>query len=330
MTQDGQRGKKSVMSKSAIHRPPARYWPLKSGRYEVKPALQRFGTEFGNGSADHEVFQIDTQFELYRRTKMEARAVAMESHVLRQDYAESVAEAVNCFVAHRLVAEHSSWFELRCSEDRRILTCHLTGENLVFDLNWRLIDSVVSDLVHPGYISGFDALACQIQEDLAVTCLEADHNWLSALHVCLPSHWAPNLKIGQSFAQVHKPVPDMEPTTNRQHQFVDQMIGAVQGLVRFVWGVQRDGRLNGYPDGSLESGSGGACVRIERQTIWGLPEVNAALFTIRPYLVDLESVCRDPLRSTSLAEAVKDMSLKALQYKGLELWKAELLQKLGG
>jgi len=31
---------------------PARYFPLESGRYEVKPDLFKFGTDFGNGDAE--------------------------------------------------------------------------------------------------------------------------------------------------------------------------------------------------------------------------------------------------------------------------------------
>jgi dimethylamine monooxygenase subunit A len=30
---------------------PARYFPIESGRYEVKPGLFKFGTDFGNGDA---------------------------------------------------------------------------------------------------------------------------------------------------------------------------------------------------------------------------------------------------------------------------------------
>jgi hypothetical protein len=30
---------------------PARYFPIEPGRYEVKPGLFKFGTDFGNGDA---------------------------------------------------------------------------------------------------------------------------------------------------------------------------------------------------------------------------------------------------------------------------------------
>jgi dimethylamine monooxygenase subunit A len=42
------------------------YFPLDSGRYEVKPGLFSLDTDFGNGEVDRQIFQIDRNFTEYR------------------------------------------------------------------------------------------------------------------------------------------------------------------------------------------------------------------------------------------------------------------------
>ena len=150
-------------------RPPAQYWPLSAGRYEVKPALQRFGTDFGNGGSDRQIFQIDQQFPHYRRIKLEVRSSAMDEYVLTHKYSEPVAAAVSGFIARRLATDHPTWFGLEQTSSGWKLHCDLTSECLVFDPQWRLVDTELAMGIAPRYISALDALACQVQEDLAVT-----------------------------------------------------------------------------------------------------------------------------------------------------------------
>jgi hypothetical protein len=58
-------------------------------------------------------------------------------------------------------------------------------------------------------------------------------------------------------------------------------------------------------------------VRVERQTIWGLSEVGASLFTIRPYLIDGVEVRRRPVWRDALIAAIEGMSDASAEYKGL-------------
>jgi hypothetical protein len=141
------------------------------------------------------------------------------------------------------------------------------------------------------YFDALDALAGQEQEDLAVFSMEEGRGWLSAAHVCFPNGWAPGEKAGGSFAELHGPVAGMGEMNRRGEEFVRLMVGAEEGLVRFAWGVTFDDELNHHPGRQrvgFDAGRPRAFVRVERQTIWGLPTVGAALFTIRTYVYDVE------------------------------------------
>ena len=70
---------------------PARYFPLESGRYEVKPGLFKFGTDFGNGDADRQVFQIDDEFPRYQAAKMAARQERLSKYFQTHDYRPATA-----------------------------------------------------------------------------------------------------------------------------------------------------------------------------------------------------------------------------------------------
>ena len=322
-------------------RVPARYVPFAAGRYEVKAGLHRFGTDFGNGARDGQVFQLDREFTRYRAAKMAACSEGRDRHVLTDTLAPAVAEAVVCFMVERLVAEHPRCFRAGRDLGRPCLECGLVDERLVFDDRWRLVPGKpggvrrTSRELMPSYASAFDALASVIQEDLAVTSVDRDRHWLSALHVCLPSHWSPRDKIGRTFAEVHEPVAGMEAMNRRAGQYVEQMIGAEEGLVRFVWGLQADDRLNRHPDGSRMSPAFDpeeprAFVRVERQTIWGFPAAGASLFTIRPYLMDVKEIAARPDECRALIAALRSMPADSAVYKGLASWRDDLVAWLEG
>lgn len=289
--------------------PPARYTPFLTGRYDVKPNLKKFGVDFGNGPADRLIFQLDDDFPRYRSVKLAALQDAPQRHHIEQGYSPHVAAAVAQFIARRLAAEHPAYFNLAGSQS---LHCRLTGQTI--------------DL-HTG---AFDSLARQLQEDLAVTVMEGDRQWIAALHICLPSHWTPHLKIGRSFSEVHTVVPGMQEINRRENDYVKQMISAVDGLARFVWGIQRGDELNRHPDSPLSRAGGEWFIRVERQTIWGLPEVNASLFTIRPYLMSGAEIREVSAWRDGLIAGLRGMSEESARYKGVLDCRDELINWLAG
>ena len=108
------------------------------------------------------------------------------------------------------------------------------------------------------------------------------------------------------------------------------MCDAAEGLVRFVWGITTDARLNHHPQPPagtapqewirppFDPGCPNAFVRVERQTIWGFPKQSASLFTIRTYLTDCHEIRKDRSKREDLCSAIESMSPASLIYKGLD------------
>jgi hypothetical protein len=281
---------------------PPFYFPLRHGRYDVAPGLNRFGKDLGGGDFDRYLFQRDRTSARFRTAKLASRAENFRKYVDTFDLAPGTMEAVNRFIIDRLNAEHP---DLVRNLDR-------TAEP--FEL--------------------FDALACRVQEDLAVVSTAPDgRHWLSAVHVCLPNGWAPSEKIGRPFAAIHEPVAGMAEMNRRGGEFVDIMVRATDGLVRFAWGVTFDDELNHHPDkprARFDSTNPRSFLRVERQTIWGLPACGASLFTIRTYLYDLADLRREATTREPLVAALHTMSPESRAYKGLAESFDPLLNWLAG
>ena len=288
---------------------PPFYFPLRHGRYDVAPGLNRFGKDLGGSPADQKLFQFDRTFPHFRTEKLASRAEDLGKYVCFSDLpSETLADAI-AFIARRLAAEHPSLFH----ETRGGLHCALTGETIALE---------PTD-------AALDALACQVQEDLAIVSTSPQGgrgHWLAAAHVCFPNGWAPGEKVGHTFAAVHEPVAGMADMNRRGEEFVRIMTAATDGLVRFAWGVTFDDRLNhhpGKPRTPFDPNHPCAFLRVERQTIWGLPahgphnERGASLFTIRTYLYDLNDLRRDPGTRDPLVAALISMSPESRAYKGL-------------
>jgi hypothetical protein len=294
---------------------PPFYFPLRHGRYDVAPGLTKLGKDHGAGAVDAQIFQFDQTFERYRSAKRACRLRTFERHVAAHNLRPAVASAVAAFVADRLAAEHPAHFTLeRNPIGTSVLHCGLSGDALPFGQNTRLA-------VCFNYRDALDALAMQVQEDLAIVSTAPDQShWLSYVHVFLPNGWAPEEKIGRSFAAVHEPVAGMTAMNRRGDEFVKVMVGATEGLVRFAWGVTFDDELNHHPHlprPPFNPQHPRAFLRVERQTISGLPSVGASLFTIRTYLYDLETLRRDPAMRDPLVAALRTMPAESLAYKGI-------------
>jgi len=313
------------------------YFPLENGRYEVKPGMMPLDSNFGN-EADSKLFQIDSNFHSYRQIKLTARKSCLNKYFQTSDYSNSVAEAVAKLIINRLIQEYPQYFNLiRYGEDL-IFQCQLTKENLYFNQNFELLKYESPDkIIFPDYISTLDALAAQIQSDIVVISRnENDDNWMSAIHLCYPNHWSAEEKIGKDFATTHLPVAGIEKINQRAKAIVNTMI-VRKPMVRFAWGLSSDTRLNHHPkaafDISLKESQGrefdpnnpSLFLRIERQVMWGLPESNAAIFTIRTYFRDCREIKKDALLNNKLISAIQSMTPESLKYKGLVESKQDII-----
>lgn len=294
---------------------PARYFPIRNGRYDVTPGLFPLAQDFGNGTVDARLFQVDREWPRYRENKLTCRAERFGKYVCFDDFGTPVAAAACRLIASQLAAEYPALFRLETSSNGAgQLICHLTGETLRFDADMRLVPDSETD-----YTDLFDALCCQIQEDIAIVRRTTERGeWNAALHICAPSHWAAEDKIGRSFMATHAPVPGFEKVSAAAQALTERLV--TRGpFVRFTWSIDFDDRLKCHPDqpkGDWNPAT--AHFRVERQTLRGLPDVDAYLFGIRVYCYPLHEIRADEVQRAALISALHSMSLESRLYKGID------------
>jgi hypothetical protein len=305
---------------------------LQDGRYSVEPGLHEFGKDLGNGDADQQVFQFDENFAAYRENKLVTRSERLSKYYRTQMLSSDVSSAVLRFIMERLTAEHPDLFQMTSHSAKNIaLRCKLTAETLILDPKIRLI-RVERDgpPPTPDYHDALDALACQIQEDIAIISKSPfGRDWLAAVHLCQANNWAAEEKIGQPFQAIHEPVAGMR-NSKRDAEAIVKSIVNKGPFLRFAWGLTTDPALNLHPRpflSSTQSAPGperfdpkhpSLFLRVERQTLWPFPEQQAALFTIHTYLTDCHEIKQNTEQNDSLVSALKSMTRDQLKYKKLE------------
>lgn len=296
------------------------YAPFASGKYDVSsPGLHYLQVEAAlqaDAAPEKRLFQIDRDYPLYLHNKQHCRQENLGKYYLEQDFSPASQRAVNQTILEHLCKAYPQWFRW----EQRVLHCLLSGDQL----------SISHDLelqAHPSYLSLFDALASQLQEDLAVWQLQGDQDWLAALHVCAPNFWAPSEKIGKTFAEVHQAVPGMEA---QRANYLPMLKGLIQkpAFYRFIWDFKTRSRLNHHPIAPPEISAEAwllpafsaarpeLYVRVERQVLYGLPACNAVLFAIRTYLYKIETLALTDLQG--LEQALATLAKPLLKYKNLE------------
>jgi hypothetical protein len=326
-------------------------FPLVSGRYEVGPAMRRFGQAGQGFPAEQGHFKPDGEFGQTLLVKLDVlRRAADEAHLLAGPVTPGLIDAFRA-TARLIDAEHPA---LLAVDDEGMTLQHLglrlegwTAPQLTrVGPGWSHLRAVSREAeawlsTRQGFELLGDALALSAQEDLAIVRgpSEAEPtDTFEWLHVTMPSNWAPIEKVGRSFVTAHEPVVHSERLRASAPQIVRAMI---QGgpFVRYVWGIHRDGafchnpRIHHQPDWVSDDGAElvkQAYFRVERQTTCGFPTLNRALFTIRYWTVPLGDVVVDPWRRERLTSALAAMDEAELAYKGLTEVRDPLVAYLAG
>jgi hypothetical protein len=167
-------------------------------------------------------------------------------------------------------------------------------------------------------------LALAFVEDFAV--IDGATACIPWLAVCLPSHWAPEEKIGRHFAQVHAPVADNQVLI-AAGEHLARLVTGVERWERFVWTVTRHPNLSQHPQrcddapwppgANADALAARAHFRTERQTFIPLPDHGQAIFTIHVDMQPLAAAITDATRAQRLHDAIASMSPAVLQYRGL-------------
>ena len=178
-------------------------------------------------------------------------------------------------------------------------------------------------------------LALAFAEDFAV--IDGASGRIPWLAVCLPSHWAPEDKVGKHFAQVHAPVADNH-TLIAASDHLARLVTGDERWERFVWTVTRHPDLSQHPRRSAampwpmhadaDALASQAYFRTERQTFIPLPAHAQAIFTIHVESRPLADAIGTPAQARQLHDALATMSAAVLAYRGLSDARERLLDWL--
>jgi hypothetical protein len=167
-------------------------------------------------------------------------------------------------------------------------------------------------------------LSLAFAEDFAV--IDGRSAQIPWLAVCLPSHWAPEDKVGRHFAQVHAPVADNALLVSAAEHLARLVTGG-EPWERFVWTITRHPRLHAHPARcdpapwpaavDADTLAAAAYFRTERQTFIPLPAQRQAVFTIHVEIAPLAEAIADPAHARQLHDALASMSPAVLAYRGL-------------
>ena len=176
-------------------------------------------------------------------------------------------------------------------------------------------------------------LELAFEQDFAI--LEADGGTLPWLCVCVPSHWAPEDKLGLPLAAVHAPGPDAAMLQTASAALT-RLVTSGDEWERFVWTITPDAaydqhparhRRVPWPEAGDPAAFAAACwLRTERQTFLPVPDApGQALFTIHVRLRPLTEAVGSPAAAARLAACLASMSEAVLAYKNLAPARALLL-----
>ena len=174
-------------------------------------------------------------------------------------------------------------------------------------------------------------------EDFAV--LDGATTTLPWLAVCLPSHWAPEDKVGRPFVEVHAPVADGE-LLRAAGASLARLVTGDERWERSVWTVSADPRLGQHPrrsDAAWPQARGSdphadaaalaaaASLRSERQTFLPIVGSGRAVFTILVESTPLVDAVADADAARRLHDAIASMSPAVLAYRRLDRARDRLL-----
>ena len=121
-------------------------------------------------------------------------------------------------------------------------------------LGWVLHDNILHGTANPEIGACLQVLAPRwrlagllclaFAEDFAV--VDAQTGRIPWLAVCLPSHWAPEAKVGRHFTEVHAPVADNRLLITAADHLL-RLVTGDERWERFVWTITRQPKLDTHP-----------------------------------------------------------------------------------
>lgn len=187
-----------------------------------------------------------------------------------------------------------------------------------------------------GIAEGRRPLELAFEEDFAV--LDGATGTLPWLCVCVPSHWAPEDKLGLDFAALHGPVADNAALIAASQQLVS-LVTAGDCWERFVWTFSPSARHDQHPrrhprepwpnTADPDAFARQCWFRAERQTFFPVGRgTRQAVFAIHVMLGPLAEAVQVPGAARRLHDSLASMSQAVLDYKNLAPAREPLLRWL--
>jgi len=294
--------------------------------YSVKPGIKTLGDE------NH--FIIDDLLPLYKNEKQDARAESLSEHYLERvvdkKWGFSEIQKANqkylmktiCFWIAEQLSKEYKYINFFSKDDYYVLDNEITGETVYIDEDLQALQITKSPICmcarqcsgckypSPTYINLFDALCSQIQEDVCVM----QHDKLVSAHVCLPSWWSPKEKMMMSMAEMHKDVPGMDKTA---YEHIWNACLNKGPFIRYNWTLTSSPILNQHPSKNIgkDFDKDDLFLRVERQVLKGITEIQSVVFLIRTYVADVKTL--EKSQREAIANAIDNMSYEELKYKSL-------------
>ena len=176
-----------------------------------------------------------------------------------------------------------------------------------------------------------------VQEDLIIMGDRHDGLFLEAGQLCFPSNWSLTFVLGMEFKAIHTPVPGI--MDNRFIEKVERFIMRIRpssAWERKNWSItisnKLDTPLETYSDwGKLrynvtEENAGELVnLRVEVQRLYRLPVTNDILFSIHTHLLSLNELMTNDEWLKKFYTNVKTLPHELAEYKGISLYKRELM-----
>lgn len=174
------------------------------------------------------------------------------------------------------------------------------------------------------------------EEDFTV--LDGASGTLPWLCVCVPSHWAPEDKLGLDFAALHAPVADNAALLAASRQLVALATGG-DCWERWVWTISPSARHDQHPRRHArtpwppahdpDAFARECWLRAERQVFFPVGRgTRQAVFAIRVMLQPLTEAAQPGETAQRLHDSLASMSQAVLDYKNLSAAREPLLRWL--
>jgi hypothetical protein len=174
-------------------------------------------------------------------------------------------------------------------------------------------------------VSSVKDLALLMQEDVAIL----HRGKMEACCFMFPSGWAPEMKVGKTFAELHQPVPDGDRLRASADVITKLMCGD-HCYHRYVWGLANSGMLSAHPRYNGKNAAAESITdiwfRYEHQITVPIDRGLTSLFTVDVRVVPYIKLSEG--QRTRIVESINSMSPNVIQYKRMAPFKNLLNARL--